>query len=65
MRSYVFTALERRILRGWLKGEVTLKDIRLQKVLSRVRLFKDLSGDVDLYLSVRRRLAESEATVTA
>jgi hypothetical protein len=62
MRSYIFTALERRVLRGWLNGELTLKDVRLQKVLSRVRLFKVLAGDVDLYLKVRSRLAESEST---
>jgi hypothetical protein len=64
MRSYVFTPLERQILRDWLKGKVTLKDIRLKKVLSRVRLFKDLAVDVDLYLLVRRRMAESKATVS-
>jgi hypothetical protein len=62
MRSYIFTALERQVLRGWLNGELTLKDVRLQKVLSRVRLFKVLAGDVDLYLKVRSRLAESEST---
>jgi hypothetical protein len=62
MRSYIFTALERQVLRGWLNGELTLKDVRLQKVLSRVRLFKVLAGDVDLYLKVRSRLAESKST---
>ncbi|MEM2687897.1 MAG: hypothetical protein QW796_06075 [Thermoproteota archaeon] len=62
MRSYIFTELERRILNSWLNGELTLKDIRLQKVLSRVRLFKDLARDVELYLAVRSRLAESKTT---
>jgi hypothetical protein len=57
MRSYIFTALERQILRGWFKREVTLKDIRLQKVLSRVRLFKDLAADVDLYLKASKAVA--------
>ena len=65
MRSYVFTPLERQILRGWINGNITLKDIRLKKVLSRVRLFKALAADVDLYLAVRRRLAESKDAVTA
>jgi hypothetical protein len=65
MRSYMFTALERQILSGWLNGEVTLKDIRLQKVLSRVRLFKELAGDVNLYLQVRSRLAESKTAGSA
>jgi hypothetical protein len=61
LRSYIFTALEREVLRGWLGGNITLKDIRLQKVLSRVRLFESLAGDVDLYLELRHRLAEPEA----
>jgi hypothetical protein len=65
MRSYVFTPLERRILKHWLDGGLTLKDIRLQKVLSRVRLFKVLAGDIDLCLKVRSRLAEPEAARTA
>ena len=61
MRTYIFTPLEREILRGWLSGDIGLADIRLRKVLSRVRLFEALAGDVDLYSAVRRRLAESEA----
>jgi hypothetical protein len=62
MRSYIFTDLERRILRSWLDGKLTLKDVRLQKVLSRVRLFKTLAQDVELYLMVKRRLAEPKTT---
>ena len=61
MRTYIFTKLEREILRGWLKGEIDWHDIRLRKILSRMRLFKDLSRDVELYLSVKRRLAEPKA----
>ena len=60
MRTYIFTDLERRILKGWLKGEIDWRDIRLRKVLSRIRLFKELSADVELYLAVKRRLAEPE-----
>ena len=58
MRSYIFTPLERRILEGWLRGEVDSRDVRLRKVLSRVRLFRRLAEDVELYLAVRRRLTE-------
>jgi hypothetical protein len=65
MRSYIFTELERKVLKSWLNGELTLKDVRLQKVLSRVRLFKVLAGDVDLYLAVKRKLAESETAKPA
>jgi hypothetical protein len=59
MRSYIFTDLERKVLKRWLDGEATLKDIRVQKVLSRVRLFKELAGDVELYLAVKRALAKT------
>jgi hypothetical protein len=62
MRSYIFTPLERKVLTRWLNGEATLKDIRVQKVLSRVRLFKELAGDVELYARVKAALAKSEAT---
>ncbi|MEM3697937.1 MAG: hypothetical protein QXQ94_10680 [Candidatus Bathyarchaeia archaeon] len=64
MRTYIFTPLERTVLQGWLDGKLTLKDIRLQKTLSRIRLFKGLAEDVDLYLVVRSRLAESKATAS-
>jgi hypothetical protein len=65
MRTYIFTRRERRILNRWLDGDLTLKDIRLQKVLSRVRLFKVLAGDIELYLKVRSRLAEPKTTGSA
>ncbi|MCL6578646.1 MAG: hypothetical protein K6T73_04585 [Candidatus Bathyarchaeota archaeon] len=64
MRTYIFTPLERKVLQGWLDGKLTLKDIRLQKTLSRVRLFKELAEDIDLYLAVRSRLAESKTTAS-
>ncbi|HDO41891.1 MAG TPA: hypothetical protein ENH03_03210 [Candidatus Bathyarchaeota archaeon] len=62
MRSYIFTDLERKTLRDWLEGRITLKNVRLRKTLSRVRLFKRLSEDVNLYSVVRSRLAESKST---
>jgi len=60
MRSYIFTPLERKILRGWLEGKTT-PDVRLRKVLSRVRLFKDLAEDVALYLRVREAISTASA----
>lgn len=59
MRTYIFTTLEKTILREWLDNEISKGDVRVKKILSRVRLFKNLAGDVDLYVTVRRRLAES------
>jgi hypothetical protein len=57
MRTYIFTPLERRILMDWLDGRIPRSDIRVRKILSRVRLFKDLAEDVDLYLRVREAIS--------
>lgn len=62
MRTYIFTETERSVLNGWLEGEVTPRDVRLRKILSRVKLFRGLAEDVDLYLRVRGRLAEPKST---
>jgi hypothetical protein len=64
MRTYIFTLLEKRVLTEWLNNEVPGGDIRVRKILSRIRLFKNLAGDVDLYLRLKRRLAESEAAAS-
>jgi hypothetical protein len=55
MRSYIFTPLERRILQRWLQGQDTEPKV-LSVILARVRGFEALASDVELYLSVRRRL---------
>jgi hypothetical protein len=62
MRTYIFTDLEKGILRSWLNGEISSGDIRVRKILSRVRLFSELASDLELYLEVRRRLAEPKST---
>jgi len=65
MRTYIFTDLEKGILRSWLNGEISSGDIRVRKILSRVRLFSELASDLELYLEVRRRLAEPKSTGAA
>jgi hypothetical protein len=65
MRTYIFTPREREVIRGFLKGKVAAKDHAVRVITSRVRVFKELSSDVDLYLELRRRLAEPEAAVSA
>jgi len=57
MRSYIFTSLEKRVLMGWLNNKVPSGDIRVRKILSRMKLFRDLSEDVNLYIRVREAVA--------
>jgi len=33
-----------------------MEDVRLRKILSRIRLFKNLSSDVELYLRLRETI---------
>jgi len=59
MRSYIFTGRERALIRKALDKRIRLKDRRLHVVMSRLRHFKRLAQDVELYVRLRR-LAESE-----
>jgi len=63
MRSYIFTSRERVLVRKALDKRIRLKDRRLHVVMSRLRHFKELAGDVELYVRLRR-LAESEGAVS-
>jgi len=59
MRSYIFTARERALIKRVLEKRISLKHRSLEVILSRFRHFKELAGDVELYVRLRR-LAESE-----
>ena len=63
MRSYIFTSRERGLVRKALDKRIRLRDRRLHVVMSRLRHFKELAGDVELYVRLRR-LAESEGAVS-
>jgi len=58
LRSYIFTDRERRIVKAFLAGE-KVDRLDIGRIMHRVRSFKGLPGDVDLYLALRR-LAESK-----
>jgi hypothetical protein len=60
MRSYIFTARERGIIRRFLDGMVERDDPLLMVILSRIKRFADLRNDVDLYV----RLRESVSTAS-
>lgn len=55
MRSYIFTEHERRVLREWLSSGIELQGIRV--IFSRIRLYKKLREDVELYQLVREKIA--------
>jgi len=63
MRSYIFTAKERVLIRRALKKQAARRNMALRVILFRVRHFKELAGDVELYIRLRR-LAESEGAVS-
>jgi len=57
MRSYIFTPLERKRIKAFLNGEVSLSDISIKKIRFRVKSFEALSGDVNLYVRFREAIA--------
>ena len=59
MRSHVFTGWERTLIKMACDKRMSLKDRSLEVTLSRLRHFKELARDVELYIRLRR-LAEAE-----
>ncbi|MGQ9469118.1 MAG: hypothetical protein ACUVTD_04745 [Nitrososphaerales archaeon] len=60
MRSYIFSSLERKILREWL--EEGKKHKWIYKVWSRIRLAEKLRDDIKLYLEAYEKLKQSSST---
>jgi len=56
MRTYIFTAKERQTIRSFLNGTGPRDDPILMTTLSRIRGFKDLASDVELYLRLREAI---------
>jgi len=63
MRSYIFTERERTLILRVLDKRISLKDRSLDVILSRLRHFKELASDVELYMRLRR-LAESKRAIS-
>jgi len=64
MRSYIFTERERTLILRVLDKRISLKDRSLDVILSRLRHFKDLAGDIELYIRLGRALGESEGAIS-
>jgi hypothetical protein len=58
MYSRIFTRREKDTIKGFLNGSVRRDDPLLMVILSRIKNFKDLAGDVSLYVA----LAKTKAT---
>lgn len=56
MRTYIFTDRERRVIGEFLAGTRS-RDIDVAKIWHRVKHFKNLEKDVELYLKFKKRLS--------
>jgi len=54
MRTYIFTSVERQLIKRLLAGE---RDDAVWKLLYRIRTFEDLRNDVALYLEASKAAA--------
>jgi hypothetical protein len=61
MRSYIFTKKERQIINAFYAGKVVIGDDIMRQVVHRLRTFKDLKRDVELYA----RLTEAVSATSA
>jgi len=59
MRSYIFTELERRVIDKFSKGVVTESEPCMAKIKHRVKSFKRLEKDTELYFKLRERFKQS------
>jgi hypothetical protein len=61
MRSYVFTKKERKAISGFLDGSTPRSDPALMTVIYRIKSFRNLASDIDLYVRLRESVAASSA----
>ena len=60
MRTYIFTAKERKAIKGFLEGSTPRSNPTLMTVIYRIKAFRDLAKDVEFY----NRLAEAKPVTT-
>jgi hypothetical protein len=61
MRTYIFTEKERTAISGFLNGSTPRDDPALMTVIYRIKSFKNLTSDVDLYVRLREAIATRPA----
>ncbi|MEM3577400.1 MAG: hypothetical protein QXX51_02980 [Candidatus Bathyarchaeia archaeon] len=57
MRSYIFTKKERTVIKNFLNKTAPRDDPLLMVILSRIKTFKDLASDIELYLALRKAIS--------
>jgi len=58
MRSYMFTEKERETINAFLRGQA-LPSLTIARLKHRIRSFKQLESDVELYLKIRQKFTQS------
>jgi len=64
VRTYIFTARERTVIRAFLDGKILGTGKVIGMIRLRIRNFKDLAGDVELYSALRRKFAKPVRAVS-
>jgi hypothetical protein len=57
MRSYIFTVKERETINRFFEGKAKLGDDIMREIVWRLRSFKDLASDVELYIRLRKAIS--------
>jgi hypothetical protein len=61
MRGYIFTKKERQIINAFFAGRVGIGDDIMRQIVHRLRTFKDLKGDIELYARLREAVSAHSA----
>jgi len=64
MRSYIFTVKERDAINRFFEGKAKIGDDIMREIVWRLRSFKDLAGDVELYVRLTRSIAKPETAIS-
>ena len=62
MRSYIFTDMERCVINRFFDGLVTESEPNMAKIKHRMKNYRQLEKDADLYLKLKERLKQSSSS---
>ena len=62
MRSYIFTDMERRVIDKFSKGLVTESEPNMAKIKHRIKNYRQLEKDAELYLELKERFKQSASS---
>jgi len=61
MRTYIFTEREREIIKAIIEGK-NLPSLTVARIKHRIRTFKELEFDVQLYLKLHEKIIQPSST---